>query len=107
MRIFKLACLNHCRPTPWPYILWPLSNIWRSNDQKIFGELKRIAWKWSGELQLPLWLRVWVCFDPDGLRYTRLAQRFARARKSCGECGDSTLPAFAEFCCYCGEELYE
>jgi len=107
MRLLKPAWLNHCRPTSWPYRLWPLSNLWRLNDQEVFGVLKSNCWEWSGRLKLPLWLRLWTWLDTDVARNMRLAQRFSRARKTCAECEVTDLPAFADYCCYCGEELYD
>ena len=97
---------NLSKPTPWPYRLWPVSALWHRGSG-IFGQLKRNNWEWSRRLQLPLWLRLLTWVDADQLRVHRLGQKYTEAQRSCPECGSAKIPIHAEFCCWCGEELYD
>ena len=94
------------KPTPWPYILWPVSRLWnRKSPPGLYGELKEISWRWSGSLRLPLWLRVRCWVSPDLVRNHELAEKWSPVRIKCHECEAENLPYYALYCHHCGEEV--
>ena len=94
------------KPTAWPYILWPMSRMWdRRPPPGLYDELKGISWKWSGKVQLPLWLRIRCWVSPDLVRNHELAEKYSPIRLKCGECEAQTLPYYALYCHHCGEEV--
>ena len=97
--------MKACKPTSWPYRLWPVSGLWNPDRYSLFRELKALNWKWSGRLKLPLWLRVWCWIDTNMVRHHELAEKWSPVRITCQTCEAGNLPYYALYCHHCGEDV--